>query len=71
MSDEDRTIRVARALCVADGNDPEAEIMVGLDDVEDEAGWRLYLPIAAPTWISYVGEARRMIAAVRALGLLE
>lgn len=28
MADEDRIARVARALCVADGNDPEADFTV-------------------------------------------
>ena len=48
MADEDRIARVARALCVADGSDPEAMIEVGMDLVE-EAGasaittsWRLH-----------------------------
>ncbi len=29
MSDEDRIARVARALCVADGQDPKAGITIG------------------------------------------
>ena len=28
-------------------------------------------PATAPAWTTYAGEARRMIAAVRAMGLLE
>ena len=67
MSDEDR---IARALCVADGQDPEAEITVGTDVVE-EGGGKRYYEATAPAWTSYAGEARRMIAAVRAMGLLE
>jgi ribonuclease PH len=70
MSDEDRIARVARALCVADGQDPEAEITVGTDVVEEGGGER-YHEVTAPAWTSYAGEARRMIAAVRAMGLLE
>ena len=38
MSDEDRIARVARALCVADGREPEAEMTVGMDGIEDDRG---------------------------------
>lgn len=58
MSDEDRIIRVARALCVADGNDPEAEIMVGLDDVENEPEWGRRLPTATPAPIKASATSR-------------
>ena len=34
MSDEDRIARVARALCVADGHDPDEAVYLGRDDVE-------------------------------------
>ena len=70
MSDEDRIARVARALCVADGQDPEASITVGIDEVENGDGGEHYHKVTAPAWTSYAGEARRMIAAVRAMGLL-
>ncbi len=33
MSGEDRIARVARALCVADGHDPEEVIHLGVDEV--------------------------------------
>ena len=70
MSDEDRIVRVARALRVADGHDPEAEITIGTDVVDEgDGGVRCY-EVTVSTWTSYVGEARRMIAAVRAMGLL-
>ena len=70
MSDEDRIACVARALCAADVQDPKAEITVGTDVVEEGGGERYY-EVTAPAWTSYSGEARRMIAAVRAMGLLE
>ena len=35
MSDKDRIARVARALREADGQDPEAEITVGTDLIDE------------------------------------
>ena len=67
MADEDR---IARALCVADGNDPEAMVAIGMDIVE-EAGSERYSDVVAPAWTTYTGEARRFIAAAKAMGLLE
>jgi hypothetical protein len=61
---------VARALCVADGSDPEAMIEVGMDLV-DEAGGERYHDVVAPAWTTYTSEARRFIAAARAMGLIE
>lgn len=72
MSDEDGIARMARALCVADGNDPETEIMVGTDDIEpDNSGIDYRRTITVPAWTTYAGEARHMIAVVQAMGLLE
>ena len=68
MSDEERIARVARAMCVADGQDPEAESTVGVGEAEDG---RSYQQVTAPAWTTYADEARRMIAAVKAMGLLE
>ena len=70
MADEDRIARVARALCAADGNDPEAMIEIGMDLVE-EAGSERYHDVVAPAWTTYMGEARRYIAAARAMGLVK
>ena len=70
MADEDRIARVARALCAADGNDPEAMIEIGMDLVE-EAGGERYHDVVAPAWTTYTREARRFIAAARAMGLME
>ena len=70
MSDEDRIARVARALCVADGVDPEERVYVGSASTEAEGG-ESYYEALAPAWTSYAEEARRMIAAVTAMGLLE
>ncbi|MGI4765495.1 MAG: hypothetical protein ACRYGP_10620 [Janthinobacterium lividum] len=69
MLDEDRIVRVARALCVLDGLDPETEITVGADVVEEGGGER-YHEVTAPAWTTYADEARRMIAAVRAMVLV-
>ncbi len=71
MSDEDRIARVARALCVADGSDPEAPIAVGADVVDEGGGVERYHEVTAPSWTTYAGEARRTIAAVRVMGLVE
>ena len=70
MSDEDRIARVARALCVADGHDPEEVIHLGTDEVE--AGGTTYSrDVLVQAWTTYVSEARRKIAAVKAMGLVE
>lgn len=67
MADEERIARVARALCVADGNDPDAEYTV-LDFDEAQTIMR---EIAVTRWSRYVGEARRMVAAMVAVGVIE
>ncbi len=70
MSDDDRIARVARALCAADGQDPEEVIHLGTDEVE--AGGTTYSrDVLVQAWTTYVSEARRLIAAVRAMGLVE
>lgn len=48
MSDEDRIARVARALRVADGQDPEAPITVGSDVVDEGEGGERYHVVTAP-----------------------
>ena len=69
MSDEDRIARVARALCVADGGDPEEVIHLGTDKVE--VGGQTYTrDVLVPAWATYVSEARRTVVA-RALGLVD
>ena len=70
MSDEDRIARVARALCVADGHDPDEAVHLGTDDVE-VAGDIYSRDVLVPAWTTYASEARRMIAAVRTMGLLK
>ncbi len=60
---------MARALCKADGQDPEAEITIGSDVVDEGDGAERYHEVTAPAWTTYASEARRMIAAVRAMGL--
>lgn len=37
----------------------------------EDAGAERYTDVIAPAWTSYAGEARRFIAAARAMGLLE
>ena len=68
LIDEDRIARVARALCAADGHDPETSIEVGgeMIDLGDGATWHREAEV--PAWTSYAGEARRIIAAMVALG---
>ncbi len=69
MADEDRIARVARALCVADGNDPEEVINLGTDEVE--AGGEVYSrDVLVPAWTTYSSEARRLVAAMIALGVI-
>ena len=68
MIDEDRIARVARALCVADGSDPDGTVISkAVEDVPTEFGTLA----ENPAWTSYAGEARRIIAAMVALGLVE
>ncbi len=69
MVDENRVARVARALCVADGNDPEEHIYVGRETVEVD-GPNEYRETMGPAWVAYLAEARRMVVAVKAMGLL-
>lgn len=70
MTDEARVNRVAQALCVADGHDPEEPIHVGSETVEAD-GAEHYREVVAPAWTTYTGEARRFVAAMRAMGPLE
>ena len=68
MIDEDRIASVARALCAADGNDPDGTVISkAVEDVPTEFGTLAEVP----AWTSYAGEARRIIAAMVALGLVE
>ena len=71
MTDEGRVARVARALCVADGQDPEAVIEVGGETIDLGDGVMWHREAEIPAWTSYAGEARRIIAVMVALGLLE
>lgn len=65
MIDEDRIARVARALCAADGNDPDGTVISkAIEDVPTEFGTLAEMP----AWTSCAGEARRIIAAMVALG---
>ena len=68
--DEDLTTCVARALCEADGHDPEEHVYVGSEVVETD-GADHYRETMGAAWTTYTGEARRMIAAVRAMGLVK
>ena len=49
---------------------PRAMIKIGMDLVE-EAGGERYHDVVAPAWTTYTNEARRFIAAARAMGLVE
>ena len=70
MADEDRIGRVARAICAADGQDPDEVIHLGVEEVGD--GPETYRrDVLVPPWTSYDGVARRFIAAARALRLVE
>ena len=69
MADEDRDARVTRALCVADGYDPEEMIYVTGGAVEVD-GTDYHREIMAPAWHSYDAEARRFVAAMVALDVL-
>ena len=68
--DEGRIERVARALCAADGHDPEERVYVGSETIGTD-GADHYREVLAPAWTTYVGEARRFVAAMRAMGPLE
>lgn len=65
-----RVSRMARALCVADGNDPEEMVYVAGGAVEVD-GTDYHREATAPAWTTYAGEARRIIAAMVALDLLQ
>lgn len=68
MVDEDRTTRVARALCIADGRDPDGTV---ISKAVEDAPTELGTLAESPAWTSYAGEARRIIAAMVALGVVE
>lgn len=57
----DRVKRVARALCQADGNDPNAQVPTGRMVLTGERG-----PEFDFAWTDYQKEARRFIAALDA-----
>lgn len=68
MVDEERITRVARALCIADGHGADDPVIVrAVVEVPTELG----ALTEVPAWTTYAGEARRIIAAMVALGLLE
>ena len=71
MSDEDCIARVAYALRVAAGQDPDSDITIGSEVVDEGDGGERYHEVTAPAWTTYASEARRVIAAARAMGLLE
>ena len=63
---------MARALCVADGHDPDEDVTVGAEGMApDVSGISYRRTVKGPAWTNYAGEARRFIAAARVLGLLE
>ena len=70
MDDEDRINRVAHALCAADGHDPEEPIRVGSETIEAD-GIEHYREVVALAWTTYTSEAKRFVAAMRAMGPLE
>ena len=70
MADEDRITRIAQALCVADGHDPEEPVYVGSEVIGTD-GADHYREVIGPAWTSYADEARRLVTPARALGLLE
>ena len=57
----DRIERVARALCKADGNDPNARVPTGRMVPTGERGPDFYF-----AWTDYEKEARRFLAAIDA-----
>ena len=69
MTDEAQIARVARALCALDRYDPDEAVHLGTDEIE--TGGQTYThDVLVPAWTTYVSEARRVIAAVRASGLM-
>lgn len=68
MVDEDRIARVARALCTADGHDPDRTV---IRRAVEEISTEFDVLAEVPAWTSYAGETRRIIAAMVALGLVE
>lgn len=70
ITEDGRVARVVRALCAADGHDPEEPIHVGSETVEAD-GVEHYREVVAPAWTTYTSEALRFVAAMRAMGPLE
>ncbi len=70
MTHRIRIERVARALCSSDGHDPEEHIYVGSENIERD-GDDHYRETMGAAWTTYAGEARRIIAAMVALGLID
>ena len=71
MPDENRVAYVARALCVADGLDPEEHIYVGDRETVEVDGPTEYREKMGSAWTTYLSEARRFVTAARAMGLFD
>ncbi len=57
MSDEDRIARVALALCVADGQEPEADITIGSEVVDEEDGGERYHEVTGASLVMLHGRS--------------
>ena len=64
---QDQFVRVAKAMCQADGHDPDGTYLVGgLETVKHGTAAALQSK-KAPLWTKYEADARRFIAAANAL----
>jgi hypothetical protein len=72
MSDQDSIVeRVARAMCAADGHDPDAEIESGQHETVRGGRSLSQEPVRKPKWTEYEQEARRIVAAHGVLSQME
>jgi hypothetical protein len=64
----DRVEKVARALCYADGSNPDARHSTGqMETVRTSPNCLETREITVPLWHTHVAEARRLVAAFEAL----
>ena len=70
MADEDHVTRIAKALCVVDGHNPEVHIYFNSEAVKT-AGVVHHREIMGPAWMSYLAKARCLVAANVAAGIVD
>jgi hypothetical protein len=64
---DQRIYRVARALCVIDGKDPDSETPTGVMETVQTQHGSERRPVTVPAWKEYEHDARRFVAAFDAV----